>query len=294
MEFSTAKAHNEQIDYENPFMSVKIFQSNRNHDGETRWHYHKELEILVVLDGLLEIYVEDDHYILESGDVLFIGAKQLHRDRSYKEHGLNYIVFQFDIQQYFENSTLPYYRLFTDSGFPLHQLNYMFRENPAARQSVVESVTEIFREVKEKQEGYEIAVSMLIKKLILTILRNDTRKLFQWKENVDLIRLKPVLDYIDANLSGKIQVEEASRIANISYYYFVKYFKKVLGMSFLEYVNYKKIKKAERILLTKDVSVSYVAEAIGMPNMAHFYKVFKKINHCSPNEFRKKMGDWQR
>ena len=85
-------------------------------------------------------------------------------------------------------------------------------------------------------------------------------------------------------------MEEVCRIANVSYYYFVKYFKKVMGMSFLEYVNFKKIKKAERMLLTQDVSVTQVADSIGMPNMAHFYKVFKKYNQCSPNEYRKKMG----
>ncbi|MNY48019.1 HTH-type transcriptional activator Btr [compost metagenome] len=112
------------------------------------------------------------------------------------------------------------------------------------------------------------------------------------KEQGELLRLKPVLDYVEAHLGDKIQVEEVSRIANVSYYYFVKYFKKVMGMSFLEYVNYKKIKKAERILLTKDVSVSQVAESIGMPNMAHFYKMFKKINQCSPNEYRKKR-EWK-
>jgi YesN/AraC family two-component response regulator len=26
--------------------------------------------------------------------------------------------------------------------------------------------------------------------------------------------------------------------------------------------------------------------------MAHFYKIFKKFNQCSPHEFRKKMLDW--
>ena len=109
-----------------------------------------------------------------------------------------------------------------------------------------------------------------------------------------MIRLKPVLDYIDANIEHKIQVEDASRVVNVSYYYFVKYFKKVLGMSFLEYVNFKKIKMAERYLLTKDMSIAEVGEAIGMPNMAHFYKLFKKFNDCSPNEYRKKMQEWRK
>lgn len=292
MEFSNEKAHNEEIDYENPFLSMKIYQNYRNKDDAAKWHYHKELEMLAVLDGYLDLYVENDHLRLEKGDVVLVGAYQLHRDRTYCDSKLNYIVFQFDVQQYFENSTMPYLRFFSEPSFPLHKLNYIFHECENAKKTVYESVKEILQEVKEKEEGYEIAVSMIIKRIILSLIRSDTRKMIDLKENTDLLRLKPVLDYIEKNLSAKIQVEEASRIANISYYYFVKFFKKVLGMSFLEYVNYKKIKLAERILLTKDVSVSQVAEDVGMPNMAHFYKVFKKYHNCSPNEFRKKMIDW--
>lgn len=290
MELSVEKAHNETVNYESPFVSVRIFESKRSLDGETPWHYHKELELLVLLDGYMDIHVDEDHYRLKQGDIMLIGAKQLHRDRSYK--GLHYIVFQFDLEQYMDNSTLSYYRTISEPGFPLHRLNYIFERKEEARKAVRESVIEIYKEIQNKQEGYEMAVSMMIKKIVLTVVRGDTDKLLNLKDNVERIRLKPVLDYIEARISRKIQVEEASRIANVSYYYFVKYFKKVMGMSFLEYVNYKKIKYAERILLTKDLSVTQVADAIGMPNMAHFYKVFKKYNQCSPHEFRRKRIDW--
>jgi AraC-like DNA-binding protein len=291
MDLSQANAYNEPIPYENPFMSVNIFQSESARDGGSRWHYHKEIEILCILDGLLDITVEDDSYTMTGGDVLIIGARELHRDRFYAKHGLSYIVFQFDIEQYLENSTLPYYRAISEPGFPLHKLNYIFKEQPQAGKKVLEAVKSIFQEVSDKQEGYEMAVSLLIKSIILTLLRNDTEKLIRLKDQGEVMRLKPVLDYVELHLGGKIQVEDVCRIANVSYYYFVKYFKKVMGMSFLEYVNYKKIKKAERILLTSDASVTQVADSIGMPNMAHFYKVFKKHNQCSPSEFRKKM-EW--
>jgi AraC-like DNA-binding protein len=99
---------------------------------------------------------------------------------------------------------------------------------------------------------------------------------------------------VENRLTDRIQVEEVCKIANMSYYYFVKFFKKTIGMSFTEFVNYRKIKWAERILLTKDLSITEVGERIGMPNMAHFYKMFKKYNDCSPKQFQRKMLDWNR
>jgi YesN/AraC family two-component response regulator len=289
-----AEVKNETVTYDNPIVPMRIFRYKRHRELFIDWHYHKEIECLVLLRGRLDVYVEDEFYELNEGDVLLIGASQLHRDRSYKDGALRYIVFQFDIQQFFDPSTMPYMKMFSESRIPLSRLNYIFQENEEAKRAVVQCVLDIYEEAKGKKDGYEIAVSMLIRKLVLTLLRSDNRKLLQKTDDANLSRLKPVLDYIDRHIDGKIHVEEACKIANISYYYFVKLFKKALGMSFVDYVNYKKIKRAERILLTQDVSVAQVGEAIGMPSMAHFYKIFRKYNQCSPNEYRKKMLEWQR
>jgi AraC-like DNA-binding protein/mannose-6-phosphate isomerase-like protein (cupin superfamily) len=284
--------YNEKISYENPFMSMKIFRASRHKDAIGSWHYHKELEMLLVLDGRLDVFIEEELIQLVKDDVVLIGSSELHRDRSWAESGLDYIVFQFDLQHYFDQSTIPYLRYFSESGLSLSKLNYILQESPAAKQEIVHCVKDIYAEWTTKAEGYEIAVTILIKKILLTLLRNDTKGVLSYQNHADFDRLKPVFDYIEQNLSSRISVEEASKAANISYYYFVKYFKKVLGISFMDFVNFKKIKKAEKILLTKDISVAQVGEAIGMPNMAHFYKTFKKFNQCSPHEFRKKMQAW--
>lgn len=291
---SHAEFRNEPIAYKNPLVPMRIFRYKRHRELFIDWHYHKEVEFLVVLRGRLDVYIEDEFHPLKEGDVLLIGASQLHRDRSYANAGLRYIVFQFDIQQFFDPSTMPYLKFFAEMNFPLSRLNYIFKENDAAKRTIVECIMEIYDEAKAKKEGYEIAVSMLVRKIVLTLLRGDSRKMLQQHDPEDMLRLKPVLDYVNKNITGKIQVEEASKVANISYHYFVKFFKRVLGMSFVDYVNYNKIKRAERLLLTKNLSIVQVGEAIGMPNMAHFYKIFRKYNQCSPNEFRKKMLEWQR
>ncbi|MBP1989480.1 helix-turn-helix domain-containing protein [Paenibacillus eucommiae] len=283
---------NEKIDYENPFLSIKIFHAWRKHDHMTTWHYHKELEMLLVLEGELDVYIEDELLHLMPEDVVLIGSSELHRDRSWEDKELKYIVFQFDLEHYFDQNIIPYLRYFADPALSLSKLNYILLENAAARIEVVRCVKTIFAEWTAKEEGYEIAISILIKQILLTLLRNDSRHVLSSKDHADYIRLKPVFEYIEQNLHTRVGVEEASKAVNISYYYFVKYFKKVLGISFMDYVNFKKIKKAEKILLTQNISVAEVGEAVGMPNMAHFYKTFKKFNHCSPHVFRKKMLDW--
>jgi len=291
---SQAEFKNENVPYDHPLVPMRIFRYKRNRDLAIDWHFHKEIEFLAVLRGRMDVYIEDEFYPLHEGDVLLIGASQLHRDRSYAGTGLRYIVFQLDMQQFFDPSTVNYLKYFAEMSGPLSRLNYIFRDNDSAKQVIFQTIMELYEEARAKKEGYEIAVSMLVRKIILTLLRSDTRKVLQLNANADMLRLKPALDYIDKNLTGKIQVEEASKAVGISYYYFVKLFKKTVGMSFIDYINYQKIKRAEQILLTKDYNIIDVGEAIGMPNMAHFYKVFRKFNGCSPNQFRKKMLEWEK
>lgn len=286
------EAVNEKVVYDNPLLSLRIFQSRRSGIGYTNWHYHKQLELLLILDGELDVFIEEASFKLQAGDMLIIGSSELHRDHS--EAPLDYIVLQFDLEQFYDASTIPYMRYFSETQMPLSMANYIFKENEEVNEQAKLYTKQILQEVSAKKTGYELAVNILIKQILLLLLRNDSRKLLTQQDDFDHIRLRPVLDYIENHLTDRIQVEEVCKIANMSYYYFVKYFKKTIGLSFTEYVNYRKVKWAERILLTKDLSISEVGERIGMPNMAHFYKMFKKYNDCSPKQFQRKMLDWSR
>ncbi|TVX98014.1 AraC family transcriptional regulator [Cohnella terricola] len=287
------QAMKETIEYENPLLSLKIWQVTRDRHGGVGWHYHPECELLLVQEGSLNVDLSDETYEMFAGDVVILGNSQLHRDHSGGGF-LSYIVLQFDLNTYFDQSTIPYLQYFNETKVPLSAMNYIFRDNPEARREAAECIRQIHKEALNKDSGYELAVNMLIKKLLLILIRNDSRGLLADQDRVERIRLKPVLDFVEAGINDRITVEDACRLANMSYYYFVKFFKKIMGLSFTEYVNFRKIKRAEQLLLTRDMSVSEVGETIGMANMAHFYKMFKRYNGCSPKEFQRKMLAWGR
>ncbi len=287
------QAVREKIEYENPLLSLKIWQSTRNEVGNIAWHYHPECELMLVKSGKLDIDLSDESYTLQAGDVVILGNSQLHRDRNTGGF-LDYIVLQFDLNTFFDQSTIPYLQYFNETKVPLSTMNYVFRENPQANEEAAECIRQILQEAIGKESGYELAVNLLIKKLLLILIRNDTRGLLADQDRVERIRLKPVLDFVETNIDDRIAVEDACKLANMSYYYFVKFFKKIMGLSFTEYVNFRKIKRAEQLLLTRDMSVTEVGDQIGMANMAHFYKMFKRFNGCSPKEFQRKMLAWGR
>lgn len=287
-------AINEEVIYQNPLLFLKIWEIHVDSPyfgiPETwSWHYHKEVEFLAVTEGHLGIQTKRDYYLLGPGDVLLLGSSQPHRTHKNSAEELRYVVFQVDLSQHFDQSTMPYLHCFSELTQPLGAMNYIFQENESAKREAFSFITDIFNESQTRQRGYEMAISSAIKRLMLLMMRSDTRGMLRGSDESELMRLRPALDYVDRHLGEKIAVEDVCSLLNLSYHYFIKYFKKAMGLSFVDYVNYKRVKKAERLLLTRDLSIMEVGFEVGIPNMAQFYKLFKRHNHCSPKEFKQRM-----
>jgi len=276
----------EKVSYDSPFLAMKVLHADHGCDYDSKWHYHKEIELLVILRGNFEIIIEDQTYSLNDYHCLLIGPNELHRDRFKNWDQLEYIVLQFDLAQYFDPSTMPYMKLFLECPTPLSQLNYIFLEHPQAKSDIIQAVTEIDREMSASALGFELAVSMLMKRILLTLIRYDTKCILRQPSNPNVLRFKPVLDYIDQNLSSKIEATTCSKLVNLSYYHFLKSFKQTMNMPFIEYVHLQRIKRAERLLLTEDWSIEEIASHVGFSHPGHFYRTFKKYNECSPKQFR--------
>ncbi|MCM3217834.1 AraC family transcriptional regulator [Niallia taxi] len=285
---------NEVVHYENPLLSLKVWEINEEPaytaaiEKET-WHFHKEVEFLAIIEGNLAIQHQYQSTVIGEGDTYIMGASQPHRTCKQFEGNLRYIVFQVDLLKHFDQSILPYLHCFSEVTTPLQHLNYIFNQNDATKKQVYNLIIEIYMEAQKKEKGYEIAINAAIKKLLLLLIRNDEENLLKFADADSFTRLKPVLDYIEDHLKDKLFVEEACAILNLSYHYFIKYFKKSMGVSFIDYVNLKRIKKAELLLLTSEKSIMEISFDVGISNIAQFYKLFKRHNLCSPKEYRLRM-----
>lgn len=289
-----SEAINEEVIYQNPLLFLKIWEiSLESHHCSVvekhPWHYHKEVEFLAIIEGHLGVQSKHDYVVLGPGDVMVLGASQPHRSHKPMTDALHYVVFQIDLGKHFDQSTIPYLYCFSELTEPLDKLNYIFDVNESAKRETYAFIMEIFKESQTRMRGYEMAISSTIKRLLLLLLRSDSRNVLNYTEETELNRLRPVLDYVNAHLNDKLYVEDACSLLNLSYHYFIKYFKKTMGVSFVEYVNYRRIKRSELLLLTSELSIMDVSYEVGITNMAQFYKLFKRHNQCSPREFKLRM-----
>jgi len=292
----------EQVVYQNPFLAIRIWridsktlpsedirrkqEQNWKQQRYSDWHYHEEVEFLLILQGEMTAFNREERMVLREGDIALFGSSEPHTTMQSTDGDTSQLVFQIDLRNYWDTSTLNNMQMFSEVIRPLSSLNYIYRENREVRDHTAALILDIYREMNECTLGYELAVSSRIKAMLLLLLRNDTRKVLNMNDNRLIGKLRPAVDYVEANLSEKLSVAEISGRLNMSYTHFIKTFKKAVGMSFTDFVVYKRIKKAEQLLLTSDASIAEVAVSVGISNLGHFYDMFRRMNGCSPKQFR--------
>lgn len=97
--------------------------------------------------------------------------------------------------------------------------------------------------------------------------------------------ISEIQSYIDENLSGRLMLNEVAESFGLSPAYLSVIFKKNAEIGFSEYVYTKKIEKAKELLLSGDMKIYEVADALGFESAYYFSKVFKKVGGHSPREY---------
>ncbi|TDF93755.1 response regulator [Paenibacillus piri] len=99
--------------------------------------------------------------------------------------------------------------------------------------------------------------------------------------------INEAIKYINAHYMEDISLKTISDEVYVNPWYFSTQLKKHTGLSFSEYVNQARVRKAKEFLKQKDLKVYQVAEMVGFQDAAYFSTVFKSIEEITPKEYQK-------
>lgn len=266
-------------------------KSNQNYHVASHWH--TSVEILYFLHDDAMVFVGPNYYNVKAGDLIIINAGEIHSVSGDKGKTPTHFVLKVlpELLYISENDSFEanYLLPFTIAGFTQHRL---ISKEDLQDSQVVPLMNEIYSEFNTQQFGYELSVQANINKIFLWILRYwqshgmQVEQLF-YQNNVDYKRLKKLFKHVQNNYHEPIHVSEMADLCNMNYSYFSRYFKKLTGKTFVEYVNYIRLTEAEKLLLTTDLNVTQIAYATGFSSTSYFIKVFKKYKGVSPHKMKK-------
>ena len=102
-------------------------------------------------------------------------------------------------------------------------------------------------------------------------------------------RMKRVLEYVHSHISDSINIEQLADVACITKPYFIRLFKHEFGFPPVQYINRKKVERAQLLLFTTDKAVKEVAFILGFSAQNYFIRLFHKLTGITPQEYRRKL-----
>lgn len=100
-------------------------------------------------------------------------------------------------------------------------------------------------------------------------------------------RILRVLDHIETHLHAELTLADLASVGCLSKYHFSRVFSLHLGLGVTAYLRQRRLDRAGELLVTTDLSVQAIAEAVGFGSMSNFQTAFHAHHDCSPTALRK-------
>jgi Signal transduction histidine kinase len=103
--------------------------------------------------------------------------------------------------------------------------------------------------------------------------------------------MRKVVQSTEENLdNADFKIDVLADSMNMSRAVFYRKFKSIIGISPIEFVIKKRIKRAEQLIQSEEYSISEIAYMSGFASPQYFNRVFKGIMGCTPKEFKKQQS----
>lgn len=272
----------ETVEYDTKKYTM-LYDNTDNEAYPVHWHY--AVELIMPLKNEYIVNVGGVDYHIPEYDVLVIPPAELHSMPAVPGRRL---IFQCDNSVL---SDLP----FLDSVTRAYTSPVLI--TPAFDKELhifaKKTMLDIFSLYNSKSELSDVKIYLKVIELF-TVLREQ--QLRQQKEMLDCDddkideyseKFTSVLKYIDNNYMYDISLDQLANVAGYSKYHFSRIFKQYNSMSYLQYINARRTKAAELLLLDPDIPITEVAMRAGFKSLTTFNRIFKEIKHCTPTDFKK-------
>ena len=250
-------------------------------------HWHEEFEITLVQKGTCIYQINLHPYKISQGDILILPPGMLHGtgEQPETEFITDSFVFCLDMleSQRTDSCTTEFFAPLISGmlRFPV----YLPAEDSMAR-LLGESFEKIRQTFLQKPLGYELEIKSELLHLFFLLYSQVPYQRSSQEHGEITDKLKLVLQFIQEHYQQGITVKELAELCHFSEYHFMRFFKRHMNMTSIEYLNQYRLEMASRQLAETNLSVTSIALESGFNNISYFNRVFKRKFGVTPMEYR--------
>jgi AraC-like DNA-binding protein len=267
--------------------SYRTYDKDHQNRKHTFWHYHPEIELVYVNRGSGKRQIGSHISYYRNGDLILIGSNLPHCGFTEGLTGNeNETVIQikpdFLGNQFFE---IP----------EMKNIKALFERAAMGIVYTGDSKKKIGQKMESlKNEGpYQRLLGLLE---ILHLLESskeysvlNAQGFILETELQDNHRINKIFNFVKEEFQRPISLEEVAKKVSMTLPAFCRYFKKITGKTFTQFVNEYRLAHAAKLLHEKQISITEICFESGFNNFSHFNKQFKKFTGKSPSVYRNEL-----
>lgn len=241
---------------------------------------HNEIEINFFPNGGISYFFQNHKVDVPSGRMAIFWGLIPHKIIAY-EHETNYYV-----------CTIPL-TMFLSWDLPSTFVNALLKGEVLIEEPLNEEVFDTYlfnrwlKEVKvgipKKASLYELQARIL--RMSERVAINDNTNLSIHSNEHNLI--EQIAIYIAKNYHKPIKISDIGKSVGLHPDYANAIFKKAFGRTLTEHITIERITHAQRKLITTDAGILEIAMDCGFNSISSFNASFRKLNNCTPREYRR-------
>ena len=243
-------------------------------------HWHKELELIRILDGTFTVNLNGVEHRLTAGQILPVAPGCLHSGEPQDCH-YECIVLDLNMLRRGRKDGLERYFAPLIGGQVALSDEHLIGKSADVGQ-------ELFEVMRNRKTDYELQVYGLLFALFFDLYENGcVGKPINTAHDQQTKTVTALLDWIEENFAEPITLEMLSQKAGLSRKYLCRIFKEYTGKTVIDYLNELRIDNACHEIAVKGLSITQAAYDSGFNDLSYFCKVFKRYKGITPRTYKK-------
>lgn len=251
-----------------------IFEG-KNGNYKVSKHWHRSVEIFLVLEGSIDFYINSNLFVLKDGQFILVSSNEVHSIDCPDPNTT--IVLQIPaelFERHLESTDCLSFRRTCKEQDP----------------TLATLIQRIYETYAQKQYGYQfqcLSEFFCLLHLLATnyqILAVDEERK---KQNKHLEKLSHITNYIQKHYREDLSLESVAYEFGFSPSYLSRIFQKYAGINYKSYLLELRTDMGYRLLVNTTQPVGEIAMLCGFPDSRSFSKAFRKRYGMTPTEYRK-------
>ena len=236
-------------------------------------HWHNGLEIIYLIAGGMTLNISESNYMLKPGGFIVVNSKTIHSVicREKGRHLLLQIPYEI-LEKSISNIDIIKFNCYSAPAASDGNGN-----NAGVRETL-EKLKSLFEAPRD--DGYILMFNSLVYELLYKLVKgfkSSADPALKKKTDRNIQRLGVVLQYARQHYAENITLQDAAEAVALNREYFARFFRKYMGMTFMEYVFAIRLEHVYYDIANTDYTIGSIADKHGF---CHNYKLFVKKFNC--------------